>query len=509
MKEEIILKTNNICKKFGDNTVLDNICFDIKKGEVHALVGENGAGKTTLMNILSGIIFPTSGNFEFDGKAINRFSAYEAAKTGISVIHQEIALVPTLTVYENIFLSKLKDRKIGIVNFNKLKNKAQEILKRFDEEGNIKINSKVESLNSSCQQLVEISKAFSENSKLIIMDEPTASLTKNEVQNLFKVIKSLKESGISIIYISHILEEVFEISDRISVLRDGKYIGTKNKSETNIDEIIKMMVGRKLDLYSRKQTVKVKDGEKILEVENLNVVPLFSDINFYLRKGEILGFSGLVGAGRSEVARAIFGVYKNVKGKIKLNGREVSISSPSDAMNLGIGMIPEDRKSQGLVHTMNIGQNISLATLNKIAKGCFVNRTKEKELINIYMKLLNIKANSANSPISSLSGGNQQKAIFAKWLATNARILIADEPTQGIDVGTKSEIHSILEELAKNGISIILISSDLPEILRLSDRIIVMRLGKITGELKTEDATQESVMYLSAIGSKDVCTRND
>ena len=504
MENNILLKTSNIFKKYGENTVLNNICIEVKKGEVHALVGENGAGKTTLMNILSGIVNPTSGNFEFNGKIIMTLSTREAINMGISVIHQELALVPTLSVFENIFLSKLKGKILGIItNFGELKNKAFILLSRLGEEKNISVTDRVELLNSSHQQVVEIAKALSQDPKLLIMDEPTASLTKNEVQNLFRIINNLRNDGISIIYISHILEEVFEISDRITVLRDGEYIGTKNKNDSNIQEIIKMMVGRKLELYIKKESAVSEKVENVLEVKDLEVSSLFRNINFNLKKGEILGFSGLIGSGRSEVARAIFGAYKNVKGRIILNGKEVKIKNPGDALRAGIGMLPEDRRLQGFIYTMNIGQNLSLAILNRISKAGFVNLKKEKELISKYVKLLSIKAASINSPILSLSGGNQQKVVFAKWLAANTKILIVDEPTQGIDVGTKSEIHNILRELAGKGISVILISSELPEILSLSDRIIVMRSGIITGQMSINEATQEKIMYLSAVGAEN------
>jgi len=504
MENNILLKTSNIFKKYGENTVLNNICIEVKKGEVHALVGENGAGKTTLMNILSGIVNPTSGNFEFNGKIIMTLSTREAINMGISVIHQELALVPTLSVFENIFLSKLKGKVLGfITNFGELKNKAFNLLSRLGEEKNIRVTDRVELLNSSHQQVVEIAKALSQDPKLLIMDEPTASLTKNEVQNLFRIIKNLRNDGISIIYISHILEEVFEISDRITVLRDGEYIGTKNKEDSSIQEIIKMMVGRKLELYLKKESDETKKEENVLEVKDLEVSSLFRNINFNLKKGEILGFAGLIGSGRSEVARAIFGAYKNVRGKILLNSKEVKIKSPNDALRMGIGMLPEDRRLQGFIYSMNIGQNLSLAVLNRISKAGFVNLKKEKELINKYVKLLSIKAASVNSPILSLSGGNQQKVVFAKWLAADTKILIVDEPTQGIDVGTKSEIHNILRELAGKGISIILISSELPEILSLSDRIIVMRSGRIIGQLSIKEATQEKIMFLSAVGSEN------
>ena len=500
-KKRIILKTNNITKKFGNNTVLKNINIEIKEAECHAIVGENGAGKTTLMNILSGIVKQTSGNFKFFGKNIDSLNI----RTGIDMsnreIHQDLALIPTLTVAENIFLSKLKSKFFGIMtDFLEIGKKSKTILQRLGESENIKVSQKVKNLNSSQQQIVEIAKALSENPKLLIMDEPTAALTKKEVKNLYRIINSLIKDGISVIYISHILEEVFKISNSITVLRDGNLIDTKKTKETNINEVIKMMVGRKLNLYKKKKISVSKQNKIILSVENLTFEPLFSNINFDLRKGEILGFSGLVGSGRSEVINAIFGSYGKIKGKIVLKGKEVKIRTPREAMNLGIAMLPEDRRNQGFINTLNIGKNLSLANLQKLSRFGVVNLREENKLIKKYIKLLDIKTQSSNNSIFSLSGGNQQKVVFSKWLATNAEILMVDEPTQGIDVGTKSEIHNILKELAKDGISIILVSSELPEILTLSDRILVMKRGNKSGEINIENATQEKIMYLSTVG---------
>jgi ribose transport system ATP-binding protein len=503
MDKEIILKTNGIGKKFGDNTVLRNIDLDVKKGECHAIVGENGAGKTTLMNILNGVVKPNWGDFYFNGEIIKDILPRESIKMGISVIHQEAALVPTLTVAENIFLSKLKGKFMGFIpNYKEIQKRSIEILKKLGESKSINVKNKVENLNSSKKQIVEIAKAISEDPKLLIMDEPTSSLTRKEVANLFRIIKDLKNEGISIIYISHILEEVFEIADRITVLRDGEYVGTQKAKESTIGQIISMMVGREINLYQKKQNHIKNESEVVLSIRNITKEPFFKDVSFDLKKGEILGFSGLVGSGRSELANAIFGTYGPIKGDIFLDGKRVNINSPKKAINMGIGMLPEDRKMQGFIYSLSIGKNISLANLHTLSNFGIISTAKERKMVNYYMKLLKIKAESTNSSIMSLSGGNQQKVVFAKWLATKAKLFIIDEPTRGIDVGTKSEIHNILRDLAKEGISIILISSELPEILSLSDRVIVMRLGRISGELKIEEANQENIMRLSAVGSK-------
>jgi ribose transport system ATP-binding protein len=501
-EKEVILRTLSLTKKYGDVTVLNDINLDVRRGECHAVVGENGAGKTTLMNVLGGIIHPTSGSFEFYGRGYAQLRPRESLDIGISIIHQDFALVPTLTVKENIFLGKLEGNFLGIIrNYSALEKEARKILARLGEEKNIRPSDVVGRLSTSKQQIVEIAKALSQNPKLLIMDEPTTSLTKAEVKNLFRIIDTIKREGISVIYVSHILGEVLEISDRVTVLRDGEYVGTKESSETNIHEVITMMVGRKIELYDVKTESRVAQGaETVLEVRDLGVDGIVENVSFTLRRGEILGFAGLVGSGRSEVAKALFGFYSKVNGRVYLEGREIKVRSPREAMEHGIGLLPEDRRWQGFIPTMSVMQNMSLASIRSLAKMGVPSLGKERELADMYMKYLNIKAASVHSPILSLSGGNQQKVILSKWLATKSKVLIVDEPTQGIDVGSKSEIHKILHGLAGAGTAIILISSELPEILSLADRVLVMRQGTKSGELDIGEATQEKIMYLATLG---------
>jgi ribose transport system ATP-binding protein len=502
MKERVILKTDALTKKYGDNTVLRDVNLEIYKGECHAVVGENGAGKTTLMNLFGGIVHPTTGSFEFYDKSYYRLEPRESINIGISIIHQDFALVPTLTVKENIFLSKLEGNFLGIIkNYSTLERKTRKILERLGEEDNIRPSDVVGNLSTSKQQIVEIAKALANNPKLLIMDEPTTSLTKSEIRNLFRIINSIKQDGISVIYVSHILEEVSEISDRITVLRDGEYVGTKNKGETELHEIITMMVGRKIDLYDVKKKNEVEKGaEIVLETQNLSVEGVIQNVSFTLRRGEILGFAGLVGSGRSEVGKALFGFYRKTRGKVYLKSKELKLRSPREAMENGIGLLPEDRRWQGFIPTMSVMQNLSLANLKNISNFGIPSIKREKELVDMYLKFLNIKTYSKHTPILSLSGGNQQKVVLSKWLATNSEVLIVDEPTQGIDVGSKSEIHKILKGLAEAGVAIILISSELPEILSLSDRIIIMKQGMKSGELDISEASQEKIMYLATIG---------
>ena len=502
MEKQAVLTTVGLGKKYGDNVVLRGVNLEVFKGECHAVVGENGAGKTTLMNILGGIIHPSEGHFDFYGKTYRKVDPRESIDIGVGIVHQDFALVPTLSVKENIFLGKLKGNFLGVIkNYRGLEQEARKILARLGEEENIKPNDVVGALSTSKQQIVEIAKALSEHPKLLIMDEPTTALTKAEIKNLFRIVAAIKKDGISIVYVSHILEEVFEISDRISVLRDAELVGTKETGKTSIPDVIKMMVGRKIDLYEIKTSSRVKTEEPpVLEVSGLTVTGRIEGVSFCLKRGEILGFAGLVGSGRSEVAKAIFGFYPNTKGKILLGGKEAKIRTPWDAMKLGIGLLPEDRRWQGFIPTMSVMQNMSLAAIRDISKAGVPSIRKERELTDMYIKFLNIKTRSVHTPILKLSGGNQQKVILCKWLATKSKVLIVDEPTQGIDVGSKSEIHKILKDLAETGMSVILISSELPEILSLSDRIVVMRQGKKSGELAIGEATQEKIMYLATMG---------
>lgn len=498
-KKKIILKTNNITKRFGGTTALKDVSLEIFEAECHAIVGENGAGKTTLLNILSGAIYPDFGTFEFRGKRYDRVDPKESISIGLNVIHQEFELIEPLSVMENIFISNLGRNLFGITKSKReLRRESKRII---DSLGcDIDPDELVENLSTSKKQIVEISKALASNPKLLIMDEPTAALTQSETEKLFEIIRFLKSKGISIIFVSHRLDEVISISDRVSVLRDGNYIGTVITKNILVDEIIKMMVGRKIELY-QKLTKKEKENSVVLQVDGLTKNPFFRDISFCAKKGEILTFSGLVGSGRTELAQSIFGFMKPESGQIKLNGKVCKINSPKDAMKLGIGLLPEDRKINGIINSMVVRENVSIATLPKLSKIGFVQCLREKKLVNEFVKVLNIKISSLEEAVTNLSGGNQQKVVIARWLATQVKILIIDEPTQGIDVGSKAEIHKLLIELTQEGVTIIIISSDLPEVLSISDRILIMRSGQIVGELESSEATEEKIITMATVSS--------
>ncbi len=498
----IILRLNNINKRFGGTIALKDVSLEIAKAECHAIVGENGAGKTTLLNILNGAIIPDSGYFEFEGVRYDRLDPKSSILLGFNIIHQELALVETLSVMENIFLSNLGKGNSGFVkNKKQIFNDSRELLKSLGSD--IDPSEIVENLSTSKKQIVEIAKALSSNPKLLIMDEPTAALTQAETEKLFEVINILKKRGISIIFVSHRLNEVMRISDRVSVLRDGYYIGTVVTKEVNVNDIIGMMVGRKIELYQRARTdqTDLNNGKDVvLEVSNFTKKPYFENINFVARKGEILTFSGLVGSGRTELFETLFGFTEPDSGNIKVFGKPFKINSPKQAMFLGIGLLPEDRKIKGIISTMSVRENASIAVLSKLFKSGIIRRKKENDIVNKYVELLRIKLASIEDPVTSLSGGNQQKVMLARLLSTEVKILIIDEPTQGIDVGAKSEIHKLLIDLASKGVAIIIISSDLPEVLSISERIIVMRSGSIVGELKASEATEQKIMELATIG---------
>jgi ribose transport system ATP-binding protein len=497
-----LLIARDLSKQYGGHVVLNGVNLSVSKSEIHAIVGENGAGKTTFISILGGIVQPSRGDFLFDGNVQARIDPQRSREIGISIIHQDFPLIPTLTVAENILLGKLKGRELSLLPRKRaLESQARSVLATLGEECVVDPGAQLSTLPSSKQQLVEIAKALVEMPKLLIMDEPTTALAEIEVQTLFGILRELTAKGMSVIYISHKLNEVFDLCSRITVLRDGQYIGTRSTSETTIHEIVSMMVGRSLDLYQIKTKSEAKEEAKImLEVKDLAVKGLVRGVSFRVRRGEILGFAGLIGAGRSEVAKTIFGYYRRWTGSILVDENPADIRTCKDAMRLGIAYLPEDRRSQGVIATTGVRENMSLASIKGIARLGFPNRRKESEMVKHYIRLLNIKMSNINAPILSLSGGNQQKVLFAKWLATEARILIVDEPTRGIDVGAKAEIHAILRDLARQGIAIILISSELPELLSLSDRVIVMRQGRIVGELDITEANQERIMHLAAVG---------
>lgn len=480
----------NITKRFPGVLALDDVELDLREGEVHVLLGENGAGKSTLMKILSGAYVKDSGDIFINGSKIEIVSPGHAQQLGIGIIYQEFNLIPYLSVAENIFMGREPVLFPGVINWPKMYRDAQKILDGL----NVKIDAKkeVESLGVAMQQMVEVAKALSLNARILIMDEPTASLSNNEIEALFKTIMHLKKEGVAIIYISHRLEEIFEIGDRVTVLRDGKYIDTKPVNELTRDDMVRMMVNRNLDDQIPK--VKAKIGDVVLKVENLSVNDRLKNISFELRKGEVLGIAGLMGAGRTRLAKTLFGAEKIANGKIYIDGNQVNLRSPRDAINAGIGLVTEDRKSEGLVLDLSVKQNISLPNINQFISNGVINFKKENSMVDGYIDKLKVKTPSRNQLAVYLSGGNQQKVVLSKWLCSDARIFIFDEPTRGIDVGAKTEIYQLMNQLTSRGVAIIMISSEMPEILGMSDRILVMRDGRISGELNDTDATQEKIM---------------
>ncbi|WP_019638752.1 sugar ABC transporter ATP-binding protein [Paenibacillus fonticola] len=492
-----ILEMHHISKTFGGTHALKGINFELKAGEIHALLGENGAGKSTLIKILGGIHKPDKGEIIIDGKIADIDNVQSAQSYGIGIIHQEIVLVPYLSVADNIFLGREPVTKWGFKDKKQIYSRAQEMVVQLGL--NIDVNTLVGELTVAQQQLVEIVKAISFNVKILVMDEPTSSLSDEEVNHLFHTMEKLREKNVGIIYISHRLEELFKMSDRITVIRDGNYVGTKQTSETNSEDLVAMMVGRELEsFYTR--TYSVQDQE-VLKVENLSCDNVFEDISFTVHKGEILGFSGLMGAGRSELMQTIFGASPYDRGRIYLNGEEVFFKNCSQAIEQGIAMVPEDRKGQGLVLENSVGFNITLSNLKRLMKNkLLVSEKKRKNQINKYVSDLSIKTASSEIEVSSLSGGNQQKVVIAKWLATKPRLLILDEPTRGVDVGAKSEIYSIINQLANDGMAIIMVSSDLPEIINMCDSVCVMRNGKLVAQLSQSELSQENIMRYATGG---------
>ena len=492
MDDKIILKMTGIEKRFKGVYALKNFNFSLKEGEILALIGENGAGKSTLMKILSGIYEKDSGTIEYFGKQLEVNSPKEAEEKGISIVHQELNLMNHLTVAQNIFIGHEPLNSIGLIDDNLMIKKAKSIFKGMNVD--INPSDKIGSLTVGKQQLVEIAKALIHNSKILILDEPTAALTEAETKELFRIIKDLQLTGVSIVYISHRLEELFIISDRITVIRDGEYIDTKLTKETNKDEIVNLMVGRVIYETPKTESKVPQDAKEILRVENLTVQGIIKDISFSLKEGEILGFAGLMGAGRTEIARAIFGADKFDSGKIFVNGKQVYIKSPVDAIKNGIGYLSEDRKRYGLALGLSVSENMMMGNYNKFSHFLMVQKKDINKTAKEEVKSLNIKTPSINQLVKNLSGGNQQKVVIANWLIKECKILIFDEPTRGIDVGARSEIYSLMERLVSMGKSIIMISSDLVEVLRMSDRILIMSEGKKTGELDIKGATQDDIM---------------
>lgn len=493
LDKNILLEMKNIHKSFPGVYALNAVDFQLRTGEIHAIIGENGAGKSTLIKVLGGIYTADQGEIFIDGNKVDIKGVRSAQDNGISIIHQELVLVPHMTVAENIFLGR-EPGKGKLVDRSKMLTDAQELLDSYNIQ--IDANTLVRKLTIAKQQMVEIVKAISYQSKILVMDEPTSSISDKEVSFLFDIMRTLASRGVGIIYISHKMSELDEICERVTVMRDGMYIGTKIVKETSKDELISMMVGRELKNYYTRTYQ--EQGEVILQCKDMDDGNMVKGASFELRKGEILGFSGLVGAGRSELMKCIFGLTKNFTGDIYLDGKQVSIHSPSDAMKQGIALVPEDRKTEGLYHVQSVRFNSTIEVLKDFIKGILVNKQKEEEITKNYINMMSTKTPSQEQSIVKLSGGNQQKVMIGRWLATDPRILILDEPTRGVDIGAKSEIYAIMNQLVASGMSIIMISSEMPEIINMSDRIYVMSDGKVTGCLDHEEVTQERIMELAA-----------
>lgn len=492
---EILVQMEEIDKSFPGVHALDKCRFELLKGEVHALVGENGAGKSTLMKVLTGIFQRDSGRILYKGNEINIKSPREAQQLGIGMIHQELNLMPHLTVAENIYIGR--EHLSGIfLDIRKTNMEAQNLLESLNI--NIDPTTKIQDLSVAKQQMVEIAKALSFKSEVLIMDEPTAALTESEIEDLFKFIRELKMQGVGIVYISHRMDELKKISDRITVMRDGQYVGTSNTPDITIDKIIEMMVGRVIYGKPKSQSMVPPNAPVVLKVTGLNS-HIVKNVSFELKKGEILGFAGLMGAGRTETSRLVFGADPMESGEIFVNDKKVMINNPSDAVSCGIGYLSEDRKRYGLATGLSVANNSVLASFKDFVRAGFINDSKVSKVTEDHIRKINIKTPSNEQLVKNLSGGNQQKVVLAKWLIKNCSILIFDEPTRGIDVGAKSEIYKLMNELVHEGKSIIMISSELPELLRMSDRIAVMCEGVLTGVMDIKDATQEKIMRLATL----------
>ncbi|SFH54902.1 sugar ABC transporter ATP-binding protein [Pisciglobus halotolerans] len=490
------VKMTGITKSFGHNSVLRGVDFGLHAGEVHALMGENGAGKSTLMNILTGLHTADSGEILVNGSERTFANPKEAEVNGISFIHQEMNTWADMTVLENLFLGRELKNGIGWIKTKEMKAQAKGV---FAELGiHLDLNRDVGTLSVGQQQMIEIAKSLMTNAEVIIMDEPTAALTEREIDVLFTIIEKLKSRNVAIIYISHRMEEIFRISDRITVMRDGVSVATKNTKETHNDEIVRMMVGRDLEDYYPEKHAEI--GEVVFEAKQLGQEKVFKNISFQVKAGEIVGFSGLMGAGRTEVMRSIFGIDPLDEGELYLEGEKLLIKSPHDAIRKGIGFLTENRKDEGLILEDSICDNISLPSIDGFKKHLLIDTKAEHDFADMLMKRLNVKAMTREDPASSLSGGNQQKVVLAKWVGIGSKVLILDEPTRGVDVGAKREIYQLMNELADRGVAIIMVSSDLPEILGVSDRVLVIHEGKLAGELSRTEATEEKIMTLATGG---------
>ena len=490
MSEQFLLEMQGISKRFGGVHALKNVNLQLRAGSIHALMGENGAGKSTLMKILIGMYQPDEGKILYRGKEIRLKNISDGLKMGFSIVNQELMQMDEMTVAENMFMGRFPGK--AFVDRKQISKDTQEIFDRLGISG-IKPNTKLKKLSLAHRQLVEIAKAISYNSEVLVMDEPTSALMDREIHILFRILRELKERGIAIVYISHKMEEIFQICDEITVLRDGEFIGHKSTSELDNEQLVQMMVGRELkDMYAKSD---VKPGSVALEVKNLSS-DAFENVSFSVRHGEVVGFAGLMGAGRSEVMETIFGLRKKSGGTVIKDGREIQIKSPKDAIENKIAFVTEDRKKTGLFLNMPITFNASLSALDLLFTGAVVNRFKENKNVTEVLDHLLLKRGSIKDKVSSLSGGNQQKVVLAKWLLTEPDVLILDEPTRGIDVGAKKEIYNLIDALAASGKAIIVISSEMPEVIGVSDRILVMHEGQLKGEIPRQEVTQEQIMSL-------------
>ena len=495
---EYLLEMKNICKSFPGVKALQNVDFQLKAGEIHALLGENGAGKSTLIKVLGGIYIAEEGEIFIDGRKVDIANVNAAQENGISIIHQELVQVPRMTVAENIFLGREIMGKFG-VDTRRMIRESQKMLDRFDL--GIDAASEIYDLSIAQQQMVEIVKAISFNCRILVMDEPTSSISDREVEALFEIMRNLAAQGVGIIYISHKMSELNEVCDRVTVLRDGCYVGTRVVAETTRDELIALMVGRELDQYYTRDHV--KDTPVVFSCEHIDdgkkTHKRVNDVSFEVRRGEIVGFAGLVGAGRSETMQCIFGLTRGSTGTVTLEGETIHIKSPVEAMKHGISLVPENRKVEGLYHVQSVSFNSTIEVLREFINHLVVNTRRESEITQEFIDKMHTKTPSHEQAVTNLSGGNQQKVMIGRWLATKPKILILDEPTRGVDVGAKAEIYEIMNELTKQGMSIIMISSELPEIINMADRVYVMYDGRITGCIDYENVNQEAIMKLATM----------
>lgn len=490
------IEMKNIHKSFGSNRVLSGVDFELREGEVHALMGENGAGKSTLMNILTGIHSKDEGSITVDGRVVHYGSPKEAEQAGIAFIHQELNVWPEMTVLDNLFIGRELTSRFGLLHAKKMRRLAEEQMSRL--AFSIPLDQTAGSCSVGQQQMIEITKAMMTQAKVIIMDEPTAALTEREIRNLFSLITSLKQQGVAIVYISHRMEEIFEICDRITIMRDGSTVDTRLIPETHFDEVVRKMVGRELtDRFPQRSG---KAGDIAFEVVCASRKGVFKDISFTVHSGEILGISGLMGSGRTEMMRGLFGLDPLDSGEIRLGGKRVTIRNPFEAVKLGVGFITEDRKEEGLVLDFSVKDNMVLPSLFSFSKRGLMDEASEQSFAGQLISRLSIKTESSATPVRNLSGGNQQKVVIAKWIGIGPKLLILDEPTRGVDVGAKREIYQLMNELTERGVAMIMVSSELPEVLGMSDRVVVIHEGSIAGELSAEEATQEKIMTFATGG---------